>query len=87
MAFQKILNIIIINFIEASPMAHIYHVISDHTDVIFSEAWEVMHAFWPYFIPRQDVFTSSQDDFMLSKVAAQHFTDSHSQHPTTSLVD
>ncbi|MPC60711.1 hypothetical protein E2C01_054767 [Portunus trituberculatus] len=42
MAFQKILNIIIINFIKASPMAQIYYVISDRTDVIFSKAWEVI---------------------------------------------
>ncbi|MPC67246.1 hypothetical protein E2C01_061417 [Portunus trituberculatus] len=53
MAFRKILNIIIINFTEASPMAQIYYVISDRIDVVFSEAWEVIHAFWPYFIPRQ----------------------------------
>ncbi|MPC99647.1 hypothetical protein E2C01_095075 [Portunus trituberculatus] len=37
MAFQKILNIII-NFIEASRMAQIYYVISDGTDVVFSDA-------------------------------------------------
>ncbi|MPC56027.1 hypothetical protein E2C01_049976 [Portunus trituberculatus] len=35
MAFQKILNIIIISFIEANPMAQVYYVISDRTDVVF----------------------------------------------------
>ncbi|MPC80056.1 hypothetical protein E2C01_074620 [Portunus trituberculatus] len=50
MAFQKILNI---NFIEASPMAQIYYVISDRTDVVFNKALDVMRAFRPYFISCQ----------------------------------